>query len=823
MCKKLIYLISFILMLGFASSAQAVYVDAKGGSGGNTVNAGTGSTTDWWTTATASDGLWARRPMGNDPNGNLGTAFPADIFEASGAVPSNYTEDCMPIKTTISGLNPGDKYDVSVLYWSPPGSADWNIRAGFALDNMLYFDRTGSGGATAGTSTGRTQADRTEYTGLIGRIAADAQGKIKVYIDDRPATSNFNRTWYDGVTLAPAELTASDPSPPDGAQRVDPNADLVWDPGVRAKQHDVYLGTDISKVTDANRTNDPCNVLVSQDQDANYYPVSGTLDLDYGQTYYWRIDEVNDANIWKGDIWRFTVSFAQAENEIIIFNDNGGWCWYQDERAIINNNKLIIGSIADASGTGGGTRDGDAEVTTYDLTTLSLTRFLLRDALNSDDHAAPAFMVRPDGKILSVYCTHGGDSLVRYRITTNPGDTNSWAAEQTFNVNSNYGATYSNLYRLSSTGITYDFYRGQDYNPNVLSSTDDGASWSIAGRLIRTGSGVRPYAKYASNNTDKVWFTYTDGHPRDVVTNIYVAYLQGGNIYDAYGVYKGVLSPSGGIAPSAGTKIFNADSTHRAWTSDMQLDAQGRPVVAYSVRVGTVDIYNDHRYRYARFDGTSWHDYEIAYAGQCLYTAENDYTGLISLNPSDPNTVYISTNADPVTGAELISQADGHRHYEIFKGQTDDYGASWGWTPITMDSTLDNIRPIVPIDTQHPEPLTVLLWMRGSYYSYTNYDTDIVGIFENLTCAQLINLGHQLDGDISGPAGEPDCYVNLYDLAAMAANWQLCNDPIVGDISGAAGEPDSCVDVYDLAAMVTEWLVCNDPQGTAGSCINPFE
>jgi hypothetical protein len=70
---------------------------------------------------------------------------------------------------------------------------------------------------------------------------------------------------------------------------------------------------------------------------------------------------------------------------------------------------------------------------------------------------------------------------------------------------------------------------------------------------------------------------------------------------------------------------------------------------------------------------------------------------------------------------------------------------------------------------------------------------------------------------------EPDCYVNLYVLAAMAANWQLCSDLIVGDISGPAGEPDCCVDLYDLAAMVTEWPACNDPQETIGSCINPFE
>ncbi len=71
-----------------------------------------------------------------------------------------------------------------------------------------------------------------------------------------------------------------------------------------------------------------------------------------------------------GNLW--------AQSSPIVFNTNGGWCWYQDERAIINNNKLIIGSVADASGTGGGTRDGNVEVTTYDLSTSSLSRFVLK-------------------------------------------------------------------------------------------------------------------------------------------------------------------------------------------------------------------------------------------------------------------------------------------------------------------------------------------------------------------------------------------------------------------------------------------------------------
>ena len=72
------------------------------------------------------------------------------------------------------------------------------------------------------------------------------------------------------------------------------NLNLSWAPGKYAAKHDVYFGTDKTKVTNASRTN-PLGVLVSQNQDPNSYPVSSLIP---GTTYYWRIDEVNDPNIW---------------------------------------------------------------------------------------------------------------------------------------------------------------------------------------------------------------------------------------------------------------------------------------------------------------------------------------------------------------------------------------------------------------------------------------------------------------------------------------------------------------------------------------------
>ena len=115
---------------------------------------------------------------------------------------------------------------------------------------------------------------------------------------------------------------------------------------------------------------------------------------------------------------------------------------------------------------------------------------------------------------------------------------------------------------------------------------------------------------------------------------------------------------------------------------------------------------------YGRWDGSAWRVHEIAYAGTRLYAGEDDYTGLAALDPNNPDVVYISTDAEPVTGTPLVSTADGERHHELFRGTTRDFGATWSWEPITANSTMDNLRPLVP---RWKDRRTALVWMRGSY------------------------------------------------------------------------------------------------------------
>lgn len=91
---------------------------------------------------------------------------------------------------------------------------------------------------------------------------------------------------------------ASYPNPNDEATGVDPNIVLSWSPGKDAASHDVYFGTSFDDVNVAN-TSSP---EYKGNFDVNAFDPCG---LELMTTYYWRIDEVNEPNIWKGDVWSF--------------------------------------------------------------------------------------------------------------------------------------------------------------------------------------------------------------------------------------------------------------------------------------------------------------------------------------------------------------------------------------------------------------------------------------------------------------------------------------------------------------------------------------
>ncbi|MHC4178146.1 MAG: PA14 domain-containing protein, partial [Planctomycetota bacterium] len=93
---------------------------------------------------------------------------------------------------------------------------------------------------------------------------------------------------------------ASSPRPADGAVDVAvEDLTLTWTEGSKAARHRVYFGKDRDAV-------------VAGDPGADMGPVDQTAfvpQVERGQVYYWRIDEVNDLDPdspWAGDVWSFT-------------------------------------------------------------------------------------------------------------------------------------------------------------------------------------------------------------------------------------------------------------------------------------------------------------------------------------------------------------------------------------------------------------------------------------------------------------------------------------------------------------------------------------
>jgi len=120
---------------------------------------------------------------------------------------------------------------------------------------------------------------------------------------------------YEGEYVAGIEPGASPrekataPEPADGALHPDTWVNLSWKPGVNAVSHDVYLGDNFDAV------NEGAEGTFIGNQSATFI-VAGFPGFPYpdglvpGTTYYWRIDEVNDADPnspWKGDVWSFSI------------------------------------------------------------------------------------------------------------------------------------------------------------------------------------------------------------------------------------------------------------------------------------------------------------------------------------------------------------------------------------------------------------------------------------------------------------------------------------------------------------------------------------
>jgi hypothetical protein len=407
---------------------------------------------------------------------------------------------------------------------------------------------------------------------------------------------------------------------------------------------------------------------------------------------------------------------VRGDDGLVVLEDDGAWCWFQDERAVFAGDRLVVSTVSHA---------GDIQVSSFDVATGARDHGVLRRRLERDDHDAASLLLRPDGRLTAFYTRHDGFQSMYWRTQVGD-DLTLWDAERELTIDDDI--TYSNPFLLAGEGSgdprLFLWFRGIQYSPTVTFSDNLGETWSEPTQVVHsTTLGVagrtnqRPYVKYASNGRDTIHLIYTEGHPNELgSTSLYHLVYSHGQLQRSDGTVVGSLmtgeDPS--LPPDAGTLVHDGTQS-TAWVWDVALDRSEQPVFVYAA------YDHDHiaTYRYAHFDGRAWQTFSIAFAGSPLYPAQQYYAGGISLDPDDTNIVYLSTNVDPVTGAASFA------HREIFRGITSDGGATWSFTHVTQGSTVENIRPVVPA---HHSMRTAVAWMQGTYQSYLDWNTRIVAL-----------------------------------------------------------------------------------------------
>lgn len=482
-----------------------------------------------------------------------------------------------------------------------------------------------------------------------------------------------------------------------------------------------------------------------------------------------------------------TASVAGEPVEVI--NPNGGWCWWQTPRVeITSDGELLAASTPSTEGSNG--RGRATDVATVDLATGSTgISTLMSGRLVSDDHNSGAVLELPSGRVVTAWAGHSQEPYMH--VAWRDQGSATWMvgkmvhrpeSAESIPTGGGFGSramvTYANLVWVQQDnggrGRLYNFFRGRGDQPVLMTSDDQGANWTYHGEVFSRPK-ARPYPHYATGSDGKIWFTVGLGHPHAAWKNpVYTGYILGGKMYRSDGTF--VTNLGAAVDPSRFTLVFQSNVTNPvtwgppnyahlndtdAWGSDLRVDATGAPVMTFSVRRPEQSpipgkIFKQDYY-WARLDPATkqWKVVRLGEGGSELYLQQPSYSGLASLDPTNPYRLYAATNVHPVTGTPLLS-SDGKAYHEIWEATSNDAGSTWTWAPVTVNSRTDNLRPTLAAK----DGSWALLWLKGRYTDFVDsYDQAVVGIVR------------------------PDAPPTSSDLLARLS-LGATSQPIVGDFSG---------------------------------------
>ncbi len=346
MSNKLIYLTSFVLVLGLAAgiaNAELVgYWKFNEGSGNvaydlsDYTNEGTINGEPKWVVgkigaALEFDGSDDYVDCGNDTSLNINdkitvmawvktTSTAHGYFVSKGtawdeighyAIGQEYN-DPLTFQLEIAGSGGTVELDSNIAV----NDGQWHHIVGVYDDPVVkvYVDGVEEGTMTGASSlTGSTAGDLTIGQRGGGNIISGIIDEVRIY--NRALTEPEILAAMEGGEGFPYALG---PNPADGAYYEDTWANLSWRPGDFALSHDVYFSDNFDDV------NNGAEDTFLGNQGSTYFIV-GFPGFAYpdglipGTTYYWRIDEVNDTepnSPWKGNVWNFTVPPRIAYNPV---------------------------------------------------------------------------------------------------------------------------------------------------------------------------------------------------------------------------------------------------------------------------------------------------------------------------------------------------------------------------------------------------------------------------------------------------------------------------------------------------------------------------
>jgi Concanavalin A-like lectin/glucanases superfamily/F5/8 type C domain len=274
-------------------------------------------------------------------------AYPIENITAASNATSDADEG--PVNTINgSGLNESDQHsmDSSGMWLGRPDGADpvwiqYEFDRIYKLHEMLIWNHNsefelvldiGLKNVTVEYST-----DGIDWTSLgevefaQGTARNDYTYNTTVEFDDVPAkyvrlsvNSNYGTVPQYGlseVRFLHIPAHAREPQPADGAVEVDAGTTLSWRAGREAVSHEVCFGADEEAVVGG-------TALIDTISQSNY----ALGDLQFGSIYYWKIDEVNEAediSVWEGNLWSFTVQEYAAIDDFESYTEDEGCCIYE--------------------------------------------------------------------------------------------------------------------------------------------------------------------------------------------------------------------------------------------------------------------------------------------------------------------------------------------------------------------------------------------------------------------------------------------------------------------------------------------------------------